>query len=482
MATIASPQAMAVRPVQAESASLRRELGIRDLFLAQILIVIVPEFFGTAVKAGAAHLAFWLLAILLFFIPQAVVVGYLNRLMPLEGGLFEWARIAFSDWMGFLVAWNVWLTATIQVAQVALVTTTYATYATGGQGTWVASDQRILLGLSTLLIALMMLVARVGLRVGKWVSNVGSFFTVLIIVFLAAMPFVSRLTGKLPAYHPLQLARPAMTLFGLSVFAKMTFGALSGFDTVAIFAGESKSPARNFARATFLAVPIIALLYIFGTSAILAYVSPEAIDIIGPIPQALSLGVGPSSWGSRIASIAILLLLTNYLCTYVTLFSANARLPMVAGWDHLLPRWFTKLDERYRTPVNSILFMGVVALAASAAASAGVGSQEAFAMLQIWTWSCYALAYLAMFAIPLLAAKKLALQPGIPLRIAAGCGFLVTVSFVLLSVSPIIAVQNLSAYTLKTVAFILGTNAFALFLYFVNRRKPRTDLQLAGRP
>src|SRR5271157_1672436 len=85
--------------------ALRRELGIWDLALAQILIVIVPEFFGTAAKAGSTHGILWLLAIATFFVPQALVVARLNRLMPLEGGLFEWARHAFGDRVGFLVAW-----------------------------------------------------------------------------------------------------------------------------------------------------------------------------------------------------------------------------------------------------------------------------------------------------------------------------------------------------------------------------------------
>lgn len=115
--------------VRAHSESLRKELGIGDLILAQILIVIVPEFFGTAVKAGSSHVVLWILAILLFFIPHALVVAHLNRLMPLEGGLYEWARLAFSDRVGFLVAWNMWLNTTAQVSQVALVTTTYISYA-----------------------------------------------------------------------------------------------------------------------------------------------------------------------------------------------------------------------------------------------------------------------------------------------------------------------------------------------------------------
>ena len=37
--------------------SLRRGLGLRDLVLAQLLYIIIPKFFGTAAKAGPAHVA-----------------------------------------------------------------------------------------------------------------------------------------------------------------------------------------------------------------------------------------------------------------------------------------------------------------------------------------------------------------------------------------------------------------------------------------
>ena len=141
MTTASNPSLQAAEAeVQSHSATLRRELGIADLVLAQILIVIVPEFFGTAVKAGNSHVLLWLLAIVLFFIPLAYVVAHLNRLMPLEGGLYEWARLAFSDRTGFLTAWNFWLLQTIQVAQIALVTTTYLSYAVP-RTVWIATKK-----------------------------------------------------------------------------------------------------------------------------------------------------------------------------------------------------------------------------------------------------------------------------------------------------------------------------------------------------
>src|ERR1039458_2372076 len=83
--------------VHAHSAELRKELGLFDLVMAQGLLVIVLDFFGTAAKAGSAHVVFWLIAFVSFFIPLAMVVAHLNRLMPLEGGLYEWARLAFGD-------------------------------------------------------------------------------------------------------------------------------------------------------------------------------------------------------------------------------------------------------------------------------------------------------------------------------------------------------------------------------------------------
>jgi amino acid transporter len=456
--------------IQARSAVLRRELGIGDLILAQILIVIVPEFFGTAVKAGSSHVVLWLLAILLFFIPHALVVAHLNRLMPLEGGLYEWARLAFNDRVGFLVAWNFWLNTTVQVSQVALVTTTYISYAVPGAAR-IASSPTTLIAAAFALIALMMVIARLGLSVGKWVSNAGSIFTVLILAVLITLPYIHVWRGHLRAYHPLPLLLPPMTLFSLSVFSKMTFGALSGFEYVAVFAGESRNPGRNLARSILFTAPIIALLYILGTSGILAFVSPDSVDVIGPIPQALSRGFAVFGLGAPIVSIAILLLLLNYLCCYTLYFSGNTRLPLVAGWDHLLPQWFTRLHPKYRTPVNSILFMGGVALAASIAVLIGTGSQESFVLLQIWAWTFYGLAYLAKFAIPLFSAKEKGLRPGGWLRLGAASGFLVTLLFVVLSVQPVIPVASKLGYSLKVAGFVVGANFLGWMIYRAGQQK-----------
>jgi amino acid transporter len=457
--------------IQTHSANLRKELGIADLVLAQILMVIVPEFFGTAVKAGPASGVLWIFAVALFFIPQALVVAHLNRLMPLEGGLYEWTRLVFGDLIGFLTAWNIWLSYILQVAQIALVTTTYISYAIGPEAAWIARNKMILLAASVGLLAALMYVARLGLGIGKWVCNAGSVMTVVTLLALIVLPLIHVWRGTLTSYHPLRLVMPSLTLFSLSVFSRMTFGALSGFEYVAIFAGECRNPGRDLARSVTITAPIIALLYILGTGSILAFVAPDAIDIIGPVPQALSLGARAFGVARIMAPLAILLLLANYLSSYTLYVSGSSRLPMVAGWDHLVPQWFGRLDAKYKTPVNSILFVGGVALAASIAVLIGVGEQEAFAQLQTWTWGLYGLAYLVMFAIPLCARKELGIRPGLPLRLAAASGLIVTLLFVVLAVFPIIPVESRGQYEIKTAAGILGANLAGWMLYRAHRSR-----------
>jgi amino acid transporter len=457
--------------VQARAGALRRELGLTDLVFAQIGYIVIPEFFGTAAKAGAYHVALWLLAIVLFFLPLAFLVAHLNRQIPLEGGLYEWARLAFGDQIGFLVAWNLWLYAVIYMALVGLVTTSFVSYALGPSVAWIVASKWILLAASLGLIAALVFLARIGFHIGKWVTNTGGFFTLLVLGVLVLMPLFHVWRGPPADYHPLRVLVPPPTLFTLSVFSKMALGALCGFEYVAIFAGECRNPERNLARSILLTAPLIALLYILGTSAILAFVSADTVDVTAAIPQALSRSFHSFRISGIILPASVLLLLTNYLATFNVNFNGCARLPMVAGWDHLLPAWFTRLHPKYKTPVNSIYFAGAVAMAVSMVVLIGVGEQEAFELLLVVAFAFYAIAYLALFAIPLLARRELGIRPAPWLRIGAVSGLLMTLLYILLSVFPIVDVQSSWEYSAKTVSVILGANAIGVALYRWGRSK-----------
>src|SRR5215510_10089729 len=117
-ATATAELRIAEQSIEAHSAVFKTELGLTDRVLAQILFIIGLSWVGVAAKLGPSHVTFWLLAILLFYIPSAVVVIYLNRLMPLEGGLYQWAKLGFNEFTGFMVAWNLWLFVIVLTSEI----------------------------------------------------------------------------------------------------------------------------------------------------------------------------------------------------------------------------------------------------------------------------------------------------------------------------------------------------------------------------
>jgi amino acid transporter len=472
--TVDQDKAIAMRSagaeVQAHSAQLRKELGLFDLVLAQVLIIIVADYMGTAVKAGAAQVVFWVVAILSFFVPLALVVMHMSRLLPVEGGLYEWARIAFNDQIGFLVAWNLWLYVILYVGLGGLITVSFASYVIPGAG-WMASNKWLTVGASFAVVATTMGIAGLGLRIGKWINNLGAIVFLITIAALIATPFLNLWRGSLAEYHPFRLVAPPLTLFGLSVFSKMTFGALTGFEYVAVFAGECRNPERDLPRSVLLTAPIVALIYILATSAILAFVPPSAEDVVAAVPQALSRGLQSFGLSGIVLPAAVFFLFVYYLATFCAFFTVSTRLPMVAGWDRLLPQWFSRLHPRYKTPINSVLFLGAATLVVALAALVGVGQQESYELLLTWSFTFYGIAYIALFAIPIFSRKERGLRPRLWIRVAAASGLLVTLLFVALSVFPVIDVASSWRYSAKIAGVVLGANLLGWTIYRAGGRK-----------
>ena len=455
----------AERNVEGHSVALKKQLGLRDLVLTQIVFVVGTSWVGAAAKLGQSHLFFWLLALLLFYVPQAAVIIYLNRLMPLEGGLYQWAKFGFNEFAGFMVAWNLWLLAITVMALAGLVVTTNLSYAIGPEAAWLPGSKWFVSLVSCVLMAALMLVAIRGLSLGKWVHNAGGIVMLVSFGALIILPFVSLARGELKEYHPLTLVAPTMSLFSVNIFTKMAVGALSGFEYVAILAGETRAPARNVARSVIVAAPIIALMFILGTSSVLAFVGEQPIDLIGPVPQTLSIGFHAFGFAGTIASLAILLLAGRSIALTSIYLAGTSRLPMVAGWDRLLPEWFTRLHGRYKTPVNSIVFVGVVTLLFALASLIGVGEQEAFQLVDNAAVVFYGIAYLVLFAIPIAGKGEIKQRAPLWLRIAAISGFVITSLALLFTVFPIIDVQSPLLFAAKIIVVSVVANAIGVAIF-----------------
>src|SRR5262245_38351523 len=184
--------------VQAHSAALRKELSIRDLVFAQILFIVGLQWVGVAAKQGPSHVIFWLIAIALFYLPSAVVAVWLNRAMPLEGGLYQWAKLGFNEFAGFIVAWNLWLFAILNMTNVGLQFTQYAGYIFGPGAAAQISQTWVTVTTTGVIVAVLVLITLMGFQVGKWVHGVGGVLMLTIFAMVIVLPWLHVANGSLP--------------------------------------------------------------------------------------------------------------------------------------------------------------------------------------------------------------------------------------------------------------------------------------------
>ncbi|HZI41248.1 MAG TPA: APC family permease, partial [Gemmatimonadaceae bacterium] len=428
---------------------------------------------------GTGHVLFWLAAMALFYLPQAAVVIYLNRLMPLEGGLYQWATVGFGELGGFITAWNLWAFAILILATFGVMIATNLSYLVGAAASWLTGAAWYTPVISALAIVFITGLALYGLRAGKWMQSIGGAAQVLTYLALLVVPFVALRRGMISEYHPFATSVPKLTALNLNFLGKMALGALSGFEYVAILAGETKNPARNIGRSVVIASPIIALMFILGTSTVLAIVPNDKIDLVSPIPQTLTMVFKGMGFASIIAPLLIGLLLLRQIGNVSLMFAGTTRLPMVAGWDGLLPAWFTRLHPRSLTPVNSILFVGALTLAITLAGQVGVGLQEAYQVLENAGGIFYAFAYISLFAIPLFAAHRMSERPKLWLQGAAVAGLATSILYSVLSIFPIIDVPDWRVFTAKVVTVLVVANAIGLMIFASGRRRARARVLAA---
>jgi amino acid transporter len=452
---------------------LKRQLGLGDLVLTQILCVVGSSWVGVAAGLGRAETITWVAAMVLFYLPMAGSVIALNRRMPLEGGLYVWAREAFGDLGGFLTAWNLGAYGIAVTATILYAIPTEIKYLIGPRAAWLPENPAASFAVVALGIAGVTLATLRGLEWGKWVHNIGGAAMLVVFAALIFLPTLSLIRHQPLNWTPFTVALPPADMRTMALFGQMLFGALCGLEYVAILAGESRNPARAIGRSVWIASPVICAMFILGTGSVVALIPQGKIDFIAPIPQTMRAALGNAGWGNVAATTAIVLVEFRLLGAASFLFTGVSRLPMTAGWDHLAPRWFTRMNARWGTPANSILFAGALMLAMVMLSMWGVHSQETYQVLTGASLTHYEIAYLAMFSVPL--AGRAALRRSLPLWLkwSSAIGFISTCFALLISAYPFVSVVNARVYAAKILGTIVVSNAVAVAFYLVRTRGVR---------
>jgi amino acid transporter len=240
----------------------------------------------------------------------------------------------------------------------------------------------------------------VGLRVGKWVQNLGAYGTwvpALIFVLLAAWSLAA--FGSATSFAPADLLPRDFDYSLVSFFATMTF-AFAGLELAPTLGGEIHDPAATLRRGILVSGIAIVAMYLLGTAALLVALPAETVSITNGIPQAAAAiaarldapGLGPVA-----ALIAVLLVVGN-LGGVGAWLAGTARIPFVAGVDAVLPPAFGRVHPRWHTPYVALLVQAGVATLFVVAGLVGSTVRDAYVALTDTTIVLYFIPYLYLFA------------------------------------------------------------------------------------
>jgi amino acid transporter len=458
---------------------LKRELKLWDLVPMQIIVIVGLGWTGFAAKQGPTQMVLWLLAILLFYVPLAAVVMKLSRRLPIEGGVYQWVKAGFSPFAGYMAGWNFSIYAVFAFATVGSVVANGLAHGTGSGAAWMFTSRPFALALTALACFAAFIINVRGLQITKRWGDAGALLTVATFATLIFL-LVRAAWMKLPsAQGSFSLALPAFSILTMNVFTKMAISALSGFDGVAIFSEECQKPENDVARSVLIAAPLIAVIYILGTNSVLAYIKPADVDLAASVPQIMEAGVGATALGRVLTFAGSCAFSLAYLFQMIVFVGMIARLPMVAGWDGLLPGWWSELHPTRKTPSKAIAAVAISMLLLGSLSLWGVGNQEAVQVGVGAGFGSLCIMYMLLFAVVLVGFRSGGVRSGMGLRIGALAAFLVSLCGLVFEIVPLGEVANRGLFAVKVGAMICATNVFGAYLYW---RGTRRALTLAAKP
>lgn len=145
---------------------------------------------------------------------------------------------------------------------------------------------------------------------------------------------------------------------GVGGLLVLSFGAFLGFESTALYRGETRDGQRAVPRATYIAVGFLALFYsLIVWAVIMAFGPSNAIDVANTDPVEMFF-IATTNWVGKPASEAMhLLLVTSALASVLAVHNSSARYLQTLARDGALPRALARINPATRSPSNASLFV-----------------------------------------------------------------------------------------------------------------------------
>ncbi|KPK78942.1 MAG: hypothetical protein AMJ81_14280 [Phycisphaerae bacterium SM23_33] len=350
----------------ADRSSVSSELS-RELSLFHITMMGLGMMIGAGVFIGIGHslqqagpggmvLTFALNGVIALF--TAMSFAELSSAIPRAGGAYNFARIAFGRGPSFLAGWMEWFASSVAGSLYAVVFATYTLHffeQIGWLG-WLAGAVPVVKRLVAVAIAALFIY--INYRGASATGKVGALFTMGQMIFVLAIGVIG-VSVALAQPDRFQNFKPFLPHgWGrLLVTMGFVYVAFEGFEVIAQAGDEAVRPRSNIPKAMLYSVLIVTFTYVAVSLATVVGVKPGSVpgavwEWIGRHPdtgfeRAVAKMMPREILGSLLVTMAVIFSSTSAL--NATIYSAT-RSSYALGRDRLLPRFFSRVSPKRKTP------------------------------------------------------------------------------------------------------------------------------------
>jgi len=338
-----------------EKAKLRRVLGRVDLVLFTACAIVGLDSVAQAAEAGAQAITWLVVSLVVFLIPYGMLTAELGAAFPVEGGPYEWARMAFGRAAGAVTAILYWLSNPLWVGG-SLTAATIATLNSFVLTKPMSTTWEIVVGLAFIWVTVA--IAIIAFRIGKWGPNIGTFVKMAVVLIFTVL-FIAYLVkhGRPAGASTVADLKPSLggflTAIGILVFLWVGFELSNGASE------EMRNPKRDVPRMIVSSGVIAAVLYGLVILGIILVIPSASLSNVSGFVDAYSAVAGVLHSHPLGVVFAVLLIITLIGSGSVWLEGAD-RTQAIAALDGAAPAWMGRFTS-FGTPIAVNLSSGILA-------------------------------------------------------------------------------------------------------------------------
>lgn len=369
----------------------KKAFRLLDMTLFTVAAILVIDTLAPSAAIGASSISWWVITLILFFIPYGLITAELGTTYPEQGGLYVWVKRAFGERWAARTTWLYWINVALWMPSVYVIFSgVFAQLFFPDMSLWMQIALAIVMTWVTVGIGI------VALDTGKWVPNIGAFLKVLIMVVLGVGGIVyaarNGVANDLSFKNILPNWDAGLAFLPVIVYNFMGFELMSG-------AGEEmENPKRDIPIAIIVSGVLIALFYILGTVGMLLALPLEDLGLISGVVDTLKVFLGESGFGGAMVVVLGIGALYTFLANMVTWTMGANRTAAEAAVEGELPAIFGKMHPVNKTPSGAFLLTGIVSTVVLLIYGFMAGSAEdLFWTLFAFSSMVFLMPYLALF-------------------------------------------------------------------------------------